>query len=313
MFMVQKCPKCGHPTAPCPQRRTLPLEPHASPTGPAQKLDSGTAAWRSDAVRSRPRSTVPRAPGGPGGGCGGPPAPLPSEAERRSRRKGCRGRLAELCERLMGGSGLCGLLQSAAPPALPSCRPRGGLCSCSPLPGGLLLLGCRRGVTSAPALRARCSVGVQRGSSAFLGVPAASPSEGLRAWGAAWGLPSSPTPAGRMARWGRRGRCPGSRCTSSSPGVPGARGREVKDQRRGTGLGGPSRRAGGSFTLRLRLWTPRTEGLASKPPARKGAGGRSSCPRALGVLQVLRVLLTFLLGGAGVWGAGQGGTGGRGL
>lgn len=308
--MVQKCPNSGHPPAQCPQCRTLPFQPHTSPRGPAQKLDSGTAAWRSDAVHSRPRSTAPRAPGGPGGGCGGPPAPLPSEAERRSRRRGRGGRLAELCERLMGSSGLPGLLQSAAPPALPSCRPRGGLCSSSPLPGGLLLLGCRRGATSAPALRARRSVGVQRGSSDFLGVPAASPSEGLRAWGAAWGLPSSPAPAGRTARWGRRGRCPGSRCTTSCPG---AHGREVKDQRRGMGLGGPSRWAGGSFMLRLRLWMPCTEGLASKPPARKGAGGWSSRPGVLGVLRVLGVLLTFLLGGAGVRGAGRGGTGGRGL
>lgn len=158
----------------------------------------------------------------------------------------------------MGPSGLRG---SCCARGVPSCRTRGGPVSCSPLHGGLL----GHEIPVGPALWARRGVGVQRGGSVLCVLPAASPST---AFCSTRGLPP---PTGPMGMYG-----------SSCPGA--ARGREAKDHRRGTALGGALQRAGGgSLTLRLRLCTTRTGGRASKPPARReheGGGGwlhRGSC------------------------------------
>lgn len=207
------------------------LSPTTIPA-PPQKLDSGTAPCRRVAARSLPR--IPAVP----------PVPLPSDAERRMGCGGRGGRQAELCERRMSPSGLQGLHRARG---VPSWRTRGGPGSCSPLCGGLL----GHGVPVGPALWARRGVGVQWGGSVLCVLPATSPSVAFRS---TWGTRGLPPPAGPIGMYG-----------SSCPGA--ARGREVKDHRRGTALGGALQRAGGgSLTLRLRLCTPRTGGRASKPP-----------------------------------------------
>lgn len=289
----------------------------AMPGAVAQKLDSGTVGRH-----SRPRCSV--VPGGPQAGRGGPLAPLPSEAERCRCLSERRGRLAELCERFMA-TGLEDRCAGGKPASPSGC---GGLGWWSPpvpspLRSRLLwFLGAWRRVPSAPTLAARRGVGTRRGCRGARGVPGSScpllgcfggPAGGGLGVGGVSGPLSPPVPSGRRERRVQRGRRPDSRYATSPPGTP-SRPRSLleKDQRGGTATGGAL--AGGSFTLRLRPWTPRTKGLASKPPAIKNiirGGGGGLEPLWGAGSGGGGITITFLQGSGGIRGARRGGLGSR--